>query len=187
MLNIKTRQSYLKSLGFYDGEVDGLDGPLTKEAVLKLQKKYFKKKSDIDGLYGVNTDKLLVSAKRVQLYCKNFVLQEFKCGCDNKYCTGYPAYISKDLLINIQKLRDEFEMPMNISSGLRCSKYNSMLVGSIPNSKHTQGKAIDFFGPSTATKTHRQRIIKQWGKYKKASYAYSDTPNMGTSVHVDVE
>ena len=62
MLNVKTRQTYLKSLGFYKGVIDGIEGVLTKQAYKNLQKTYFVRKSDIDGIYGNNTDKLLQNA-----------------------------------------------------------------------------------------------------------------------------
>lgn len=187
MLDVKTRQTYLKYLGFYTGAIDGLDGPKTKEAVTKLQQKYFTRKSDVDGIYGTDTNKLLVNARRVQFRTKNFKLEEFKCECGGKYCTGYPAFINRNLLENIQALRNEYGAAMNITSGIRCQKYNDSLTGSIPNSKHVYGKAIDFYGSMTDSKTKRQAVIKKWYKLNNANYAYSDTPNMGTSVHVDVK
>lgn len=52
MLSIKERQTYLKKYGFYTGKIDGIEGPLTKKAYLALQKKYFVRKMDIDGIYG---------------------------------------------------------------------------------------------------------------------------------------
>lgn len=187
MLKIKDRQTYLKYLGFYKGKVDGKEGKLTKEAYKKLQKKYFTRKKDIDGLYGTNTDILLINAYRVKKYTKNFALSEFKCECGGKYCTGYPKYLSIYLLKNIQKIRDKCKVPMKITSGLRCTKFNNSLVGSIKNSKHTQGKAIDFHGTLTNTRTKRNTLKKYWYTLPKSSYTYSDTPNMGTSIHVDVK
>lgn len=187
MLDIKDRQLYLAKLDLYDGKIDGIEGDKTRKAYLTLQKRYFKRKSDCDGLYGDNTDKLLLNARRVQKRCKNFKLEEFKCECNGKYCTGYPAYLNRELLGNLQELRDEHKAPMTITSGMRCHRYNDSLIGSIPNSKHTKGKAVDFYGTMTNTKTKRQSIVKTWYKMTCANYAYSDTPNMGTSVHVDVK
>ena len=48
MLRVKTRQKYMKELGFYKGDVDGKEGPLTKDGYLAMQKAYFKRKSDQD-------------------------------------------------------------------------------------------------------------------------------------------
>lgn len=186
MLSIKTRQKYLKAHKFYTGEIDGIEGAKTKEAYLKLQKRYFYSK-DCDGIYGKNTDILLLNLIRTTKRTPNFSLEEFKCECGGKYCTGYPAYLSKDLLDNIQALRDHYDMPMTITSGMRCQKYNDSLVGSISNSRHIKGKAVDFYGGMTNLKSKRQDLIKRWYKLNNANYAYSDTPNMGTSVHVDVK
>ena len=156
MLNVKDRQLYLNKLGFYAGKIDGIEGDKTRRAYKTLQKKYFTRESDIDGVYGINTDKLLLNAKRVQYRTPNFKLEEFKCECGGKYCTGYPSYLDRNLLNNLQGLRDEYNSPMIITSGMRCQKYNDSLVGSIPNSKHTKGKAVDFYGTLTNTKVKRQ-------------------------------
>lgn len=187
MLSIKTRQLYLKKLGFYDGEIDGIEGKQTKDAYKLLQMTYFQKMRDITGEYNRNTDILLVNARRVQLRAKNFDLEEFKCGCKGKYCDGFPTYIDRQLLDNIQKLRNYYKSPMNITSGLRCQGYNDSLPGSIKHSKHTKGKAVDFYGDMTKTSLKRKSVKKKWYTLPKANYTYSDTPNMGTSVHVDVK
>lgn len=187
MLSVKTRQDYLKKLGFYNGEVDGIEDKETKSAYKKLQTKYFTRKKDITGEYNENTDILLLNARRVQLRAKNFALTEFRCGCGQKYCTGYPTYLDRQLLDNIQTLRDTYKKPMTITSGLRCQGYNDSLVGSIKTSKHTKGKAVDFAGEMTNTAAKRKTVKAKWYKLPKASYTYSDTPNMGTSVHVDVK
>ena len=44
MISIKTRQQYLKNLGFYKGKIDGKEGPLTKKAYKRLKElgKYVK-------------------------------------------------------------------------------------------------------------------------------------------------
>ena len=36
ILAVKTRQKYLKELGFYNGKIDGVWGPLSKKATLAL-------------------------------------------------------------------------------------------------------------------------------------------------------
>lgn len=81
ILSIRKRQQYLKNLGFYKGMVDGVEGVLTRKAYKSIQEKYFIRDSDIDGIYGKNTEILLRNAERVRLYTKNFSLNEFKCEC----------------------------------------------------------------------------------------------------------
>lgn len=198
MLNIKTRQKYLKSLGFYNGIVDNIEGPVTRKAYLELQKKYFDSK-DVDGIYGKYTDILLIDAYLVWKYCKNFSLPEFKCECNSKYCTGYPAKLDKNILIYLQKLRNIFNQPVYITSGLRCNIYNNTLTGSILNSKHTKGKAIDFSCKRTSVLQERKKIINYYMTMEYASYSYCNgywknknafgsirANYMYNSIHIDV-
>lgn len=191
MLDVKTRQKYLKELGYYLGAVDGIAGEKTKSAYLALQKTFFTRKKDIDGLYGTNTDKLLRSVYNLK-DSKNFKLTEFKCKCGGKYCTGYPAVLDKTLIDNLEKLRAVYGQPIKIMSGMRCEKWNSMQAGSASKSRHLTGKAVDIYisGISTNQKG-RQEIMKQWKKlpYQRYTYANIDGshPNMGNSVHVDVK
>ena len=75
---------------------------------------------------------------------KNFKLSEIKCKCGGKYCNGYPVGFSYELLDQLQKVRNHFKKPVMITSAIRCTKHNAN-VGGIKNSKHTQGKAVDFY------------------------------------------
>ena len=200
MLNIKTRQTYLKALGLYEGVIDGKEGPLTKKAYKKLQDKYFIRKSDKDGLYGKNTDILLQCAYNVWKYCKNFKLSEFRCECGGKYCTGYPAVLNPYVLMYLQAIRNDTKVATSITSGLRCKKYNNSIPGSIKGSKHTKGKAIDFCNSKTISLANRKSIINKYMKNKKATYGYCNgyykgnwgsgyisASYMGTSIHIDVK
>ena len=76
MLSVKTRQKYLKNLGFYKGKIDGIEGSITKKAYRNIQKKYFSE-IEQDGIYGKKTELLLRNAERVRIYCKHFVLLSF--------------------------------------------------------------------------------------------------------------
>lgn len=182
-MNVKQRQTKLKALGYYKGKVDGQNGKLTKTAVLAIQKDYFPKREQ-DGIAGKKTDILIDCAYN----CRNlkyFKLKEFKCTCG--HCTGYPAVIDRQLLLNLEDLRKK-NGAITITSGLRCAWYNKQLSGSIKNSKHTQGKAVDFYCKKlTSTKAKRTATVKAWKRYKRANYAYANTPNMGNAVHVDVK
>ena len=53
-------QSRLKTLGYYDGEIDGQFGPGTKDAVILFQKQ---NGLDADGIVGADTKALLFSAQ----------------------------------------------------------------------------------------------------------------------------
>lgn len=203
MLTIRKRQTYLKELGYYTGKVDGKEGKLTKEAYLKLQKDYFVREKDIDGLYGKNTEKLLINAYNVKKYCKNFTLKEFRCKCVNnkkkRYCTGYPAIINTHLLKYIQELRDECGA-VTITSALRCKDYNDDLPGSSDTSAHMDGKAFDYYNKkccknhTTRKQTIDKRIKKLYMKYAycdgyartKTRKTYPNADNMGSCIHENV-
>lgn len=182
MLNIKARQIFLKQLGFYSGAIDSIEGPATKAAYKKLQAAYFYDK-DVDGLYGINTNTLLINAIRVADYTKDFSLKEFKCKCGGKHCTGYPALLDIQLLKNLQKLRDKFGA-VRISSGLRCEMHNAA-VGGARGSRHRVGKAADVIIQVNPT-----IVMDYWKRLPGYRYTYCNEggshPHMGSAVHVDV-
>ena len=201
MLSIRERQTYLKYLGLYKGSIDGIEGRLTKEGYKSLQNKFFTRKSDRDGKYGRNTDMLLVNAYNVKKYTKNFKLSEFRCECNAKYCTGYPAYLNINLLKNLQTMRDNYGS-ISITSGIRCTKYNNSLKGHSPTSYHLYGKALDLYNVRFSSSfTNRKYAIEKWLLLPKANMAYQNGymhykgsyatgcnyPNMGNAIHVQVD
>lgn len=200
MLSIRERQTYLKYLGLYKGSIDGIEGRLTKEGYKSLQNKFFTRKSDRDGKYGRNTDMLLVNAYNVKKYTKNFSLSEFKCGCNTKYCTGYPAYLNVHLLKNLQTMRNNYGA-ITITSPLRCSKHNAN-IGGVAGSYHTKGKALDLYNVRFSSSfTNRKYAIEKWLLLPKANMAYQNgymhykgksvtgynAPKMGNVIHVQVD
>lgn len=199
ILKRRERQEYLTDLGLYTGPINGEWTKETRLAVDKLQKKYFPKKYQDGGLYTKrHTDILLVNAWRVWKYAPHFDLTEFRCNCDGKYCTGYPAYLNIQLLKNLEKTRCYFDKPMTITSGLRCEKYNSVIDGSVANSGHLNGTASDFFLPGiTTTIKGRKKVMAYWKTLPKYYYTYAYIPgstdkrmssckNMGNCTHGEV-
>lgn len=190
LLSVKKRQTYLKKLGFYSGKIDGKVGAKTKAAYKALQKTFFIRKADADGLYGKNTDILLRNAYNVKKYCKDFGLKEFKCGCGGRYCTGYPVELSEQLLKNLQDIREKFGAT-KITSGMRCKKHNASLVGSSSTSRHLKGKAVDIKNSTSQTVSGRKKIMAFWKSLPKWRYTYCNIngshSNMGTAVHIDVK
>ena len=201
MLTIRERQEKLKYLGFYKGAIDGIEGVKTKRAYYDLQKKYFFRKKDIDGIYGTNTEKLLLCSYNVKKYTKNFDLKKDKlyCRCKGKYCTGYPAVINIDLLKNLQAERDKWGAT-TVTSMLRCKKYNAEIKGSSASSKHLVGKAVDYRNKHTLTLNQRKDCINYWFTLNNPNYSYCNgyyknnktsgkkvTKGMGISIHGDVE
>lgn len=199
MLSIKERQSYLKELNYYTGKIDGIEGPLTKQAYRKLQKDYFTRKKDIDGIYGNDTDILLKNVYNCK-DLKYFKVKEFRCNCKAKYCTGYPATLDIHLLNNLDETREHFGRSMTITSGLRCEKYNNTLKGSSKTSRHLKGKAIDSVVSGYKTLEKRKIVIDYWIKtFKESRYGYCNgyektknssgsvnASNMGKAIHLDI-
>lgn len=197
-LNLRTRQTYLKELGFYTGKVDGKEGPLTKKAYRELQNAYFTRQKDLDGKYGNDTDKLLRSAYNCR-DLKHFKLTEFKCKC-NGLCTGYPAELSRSLVVELDELREHYGCSINIASGVRCSKHNSRVGGS-SGSKHKLGKAVDTNVKTKSTsKAGRREVVNYWTQNMGNYHAYCDdyrirggkksypnVPGMGNSIHLEVK
>lgn len=188
MITKKTRIKYFQELGL---------GEYNNENIKKLQSKYFARKQDVDGIYGKNTDILLRNLYRVDKYTKHFKLEEFKCECGGKYCTGYPQILDKQLLLDVEQIRSDNKKSLQITCGLRCQKYNDSLVGSIRTSAHIKGKAVDFYMKDrTETLKQRTSLIKKLKKLKKHKYSYGDgisssgkvsAPNMGNAVHFEVK
>ena len=200
MLTVKQRQEKLKYLGFYTGAIDGIEGIKTKRAYKELQDKYFFRAKDKDGKYGNNTEKLLECAYNVKRYTKNFDLKKDKlyCRCKGKYCTGYPAIINIDLLKNLQAERDKWGAT-TITSMLRCKTHNKEVGGST-NSKHLQGKAVDYRNKHTLTLNQRKDCINYWFTLSNPRYSYCNgyykytnksgtkkASGMGISIHGDVK
>lgn len=180
----KDIKTYLKKLGYFDGAINSSVTPAYTKAVIEVQNKYFKRKQDRDGLGGSDT---LILVKTLYNFrgIKNFKPEEFRCNCG--HCTGYPAVVSRRLLLNLQDLRNK-NGAISVSSGLRCVWKNNRLVGSSKTSDHLKGRAADFYNSKlTGTKARRSKFHILWKQYKGASYSYSETPNMGEYVHISTK
>lgn len=194
LLTLEKRKEYFKYLGL---------GDYNKSNILKMQKKYMLRKEDCDGIYGKDTDSLLRHLRNVKKYCnpKNFKPEEFRCGCNGKYCCGYPTRMKAKELAHLQKIRTHFGRPMIITSGLRCDKYNAEVNG-IRSSRHKAGYAADFYiAGLTDTLSGRKKVIRYARKLKNHNYSYCNgvyaystgvlhkksAPAMGNAVHTDTK
>lgn len=109
---------------------------------------------------------------------KNFKLSEIKCKCGGKYCSGYPTGFSYELLSQLQNIRNHFGKPVIITSALRCTQHNKN-VGGVKNSKHTQGKAVDFYVKGVNYNTLKSYVNKL--PYNNYTYNVS-----GSVMHHDI-
>lgn len=187
LLNIKKRKEFFEELGY----------SYTSKDIKRFQKRYFSRSKDIDGKYGKNTDILLRHCYNVQMYAPHFKPEEFKCECGGRYCTGYPTYMKKEMLVLLEAIRIHYGKPIIVTCGLRCKTYNAKLNGSVQQSKHLKGKAVDFYQKGTTdTLANRKKAIAWIKKQKNRGYIYGNgynsygnkitAPYMGNALHVDV-
>jgi hypothetical protein len=161
---------------------DGLVGRKTIQAIKKFQKN---KRLIVDGIIGSKTMHALepymmsqtvgkVNWERV----KYFKRREFICPCN--HCNGFPAEPNSVLIALLERAREHFNLPIHITSGVRCA-YQNNKVGGIKNSKHRDGKAADC---SLDFNSDNDLKLKKWFMQQpEVSYTYT---GFG-AVHVDVK
>lgn len=191
-MTIKQRQHLLAYLGYYVGDIDGKFGTLSKVATKAFQKDFG---ITADGVIGKETEKALTHAVAYGMPAKKeevtnevtkndnfwdgikyFERREFRCKCGK--CGGFPVEPDEKLVELLENIREHFNAPVTVSSGVRCAIHNKN-VGGATRSQHLYGTAAD---------------IKVQGKTPKEVCAYCQTllPNSGgiglykTWVHVDV-
>lgn len=177
-MKIKDRQKYLKKIGLYTSKIDGVEGAGTKRAykffnIIFLNASTDKYTSLTDAklkeVYkSFNKSKYMTSDD--WKYFKNFKLNDFKCTCNGKYCNGYNGRQKKcymQLIMVAQYIRNYYDKPLYISSGVRCKKRNAQ-VGGVKSSKHIVFKAFD---GKVKDKTALE-VIKLIKKMPLVSYTY---------------
>lgn len=185
LLTKAKRKEWMKTLGY----------EYSKDGILKMQRDYFKRKQDQDGIYGRNTDNLLRHLHHVKVYTKNFKPEEFRCPCG--HCTGYPTWMRVNELKHIQSIRDHYDRPMTITSGLRC-EFGNEKVGGSSTSGHLKGKACDFYAKGVTDSVPNRNKALVWIKrqpHHKFTYgahmvdsdgAYRTAESMGNAMHTEV-
>ena len=187
-------QALLVYLGYDPGEVDGIPGRNTRRAVLAFQAAEGLAQ---DGSPGPLTQAALLEAvacgrcRQAQASGAQTVpewwadIRYFKrtdsgiaCPCGR--CGGFPVEPTERLMRLADRVREAAGAPMCPSSTVRCQAHNDELSGSVPNSRHLSGKAMDF-------------CIRGWGadrtlalvrQQPEVRYAYAIDDSY---VHMDVE
>lgn len=162
MISIEKRKEILEDLGYtYD-----------YKGIMSFQKDYMYRR-DWDGEWGTNTENTALTVYNVKHETKNFKPSEFRCECGGRYCCGYPDYMKPEELKHIQRIRDHYGKPITVTCGLRCKAYNAMLNGSVANSGHLRGFAIDFYQPGvTDTLPARKKSIEWIRKQPNHEFSY---------------
>ena len=156
-MTMTQKQCLLRYCGFYAGDIDGIWGEQSQRATIDFQRSYM---DTVDGIFGPETENRILKVvangeqpkqESVQIDTaapdwwkdiRYFQRSEFRCPCGK--CGGFPAEPSETLVRLADKVRAHFNAPATVSSGVRCQAHNDSLKGSVPNSYHVRGKAMDF-------------------------------------------
>lgn len=176
-MNAKQKQCLLAYLGYYTGQMDGIWGPLSRNAAKAFQNDWGTgeleealKQAVVSGMPEQEKTEDFWSGIRY------FTRQEFACKCGK--CGGFPTEPDRALVQLADDVREHFGAPMIPSSGVRCAAHNAN-VGGVSGSRHLSGKALDFCirGKSAA------QILAFVQRDPRTRYAYAiDT----SFVHMDV-
>ena len=187
----RQKQALLSYLDYYLGPIDGIWGQQSRTATEAFQRAYM---DSADGIFGADTEKRFLEVistgeppkqESVNVVTaswwqdiRHFKREEFRCPCGK--CGGFPAEPSETLVRLADRVRTHFNAPAIVSSGVRCQAHNDALPGSVPNSRHLRGKAMDFCVQGVSGATLLAYVRQQPGRY-----AY----RIGASdyVHMDVE
>lgn len=186
-MTVKQIQCLLAYLGYYEGKVDGIAGQMTETAVRAFQKDYGD--LEVDGVAGKATQGALkhavahgMPAKKAPSNfwkdIKHFTREEFRCRCGGKHCNGFPVEPSEKLLRLADRVREHFDAPAVVSSGIRCDVHNTK-VGGVPNSRHKTGTAMDFCIEGLSA----SMVLAYVQKQSATHYAYAIDSRY---VHMDV-
>jgi zinc D-Ala-D-Ala carboxypeptidase len=141
-------QAKLAEFGFYGGEIDGLWGVLTDEAIREFQKS---RGLAVDGIVGSKTLEELNREPQVE----NFKDYEFICKCDGRFCNGLPSEgIDREFLLMLEEVRRRNgDKPIIIRSGYRCPEWNRR-VGGARASQHMSDPlwCADILSPGVSPK-----------------------------------
>jgi zinc D-Ala-D-Ala carboxypeptidase len=104
-----------------------------------------------------------------------FIPDEFKCGCG----CGLGAHdMDSDLLLKLDCARAVADMPIVITSAIRCEEHNRAQGGS-KTSSHLSGRAVDLVIPNN----HSRFVIKE--ALKEVGFTRIGDCRNGRFIHVD--
>lgn len=205
-MTVEQKQCLLKYLNYYSGAVDGDWGKKSKEATEDFQNAEGLNSDGVFGdatlkaaisavangrfKKTTSTTNTTTTTNKTQTSgtywdeIKYFTRDEFRCPCGK--CGGFPVEPKEALVRIVDEMRGAFGKAVIIvppdghsgGSGVRCQKYNDSLSGSATNSRHIQGKAVDFSAPGVSAaiieaylnKLLNAGKIRYWYKISSGSY-----------------
>lgn len=154
-MNVRQKQNLLQYLGYYEGDVDGISGALTEQAVAEFRT------DNGNPNFGDELEEVLIGAvfygkfkqpKEIEPpvnvvapadfwnTVKYFGRHEFACKCGK--CGGYPVEPKEAFVRKLDAFRERVGEPVYINSGVRCPEHNEA-VGGADDSRHLYGDAAD--------------------------------------------
>ena len=122
--------------------IDGLAGPKTVSATAAYQRAMGLTPDGIAGpLTRAAIDNESCAREDFWEQIPHFSRAEFACKCGR--CGGFPKEPNKKLIRLAEVVRQHFDAPVYISSGVRCEAHNAAVGGKI-NSRHLGGDAMDY-------------------------------------------
>lgn len=141
-MNDRQVQTILNRLGFPCGAADGVIGPRTRAATARFQLACNLPGHDklvVDGIPGAKTKAALDSANKTGRLSRHFWISELRSKGDGT------AYVHRDLLAQLERLRSAVGRPVPIISAYRDVAHNRR-VGGASQSQHTFGAATELRG-----------------------------------------
>lgn len=169
-MTVKQIQCLLSFLGYYSGQIDGIFGDKTLNAVIRFQDDFGC--LAVAGDPGTETQKALRHAVAYGMperkpqddpenddfweHVRYFERREFACQCGE--CGGFPVEPQKELVLKLDEFRDRLGVPVYIvdadGSGVRCPAHN-VAVGGAKNSQHLYGMAADLHSSKSPEEMYR--------------------------------
>ena len=178
MEKIKKRQRLLSFLSdnegrfYYDGPIDGIDGPKTKEGSRRFLEDYGLAEKAVSESDTEETDGDFWGS------IEFFDREEFRCKCGGLYCYGFPAEPDEQMVRYADEIRRRLGVPLHVNSGLRCKVWNQRNQGA-SQSRHLTGEACDLGAPEGITPERMAQVAEE---------VMGDTGGIGVypwGIHID--
>jgi hypothetical protein len=191
-MTIKQKQCLLAYLGYYQGAIDGKWGRKSLEATEAFQNDY---QLTVDGIFGPATERKIREViatgeepkkkepEKTGTFwdeIKYFSRDEKGIACPCGRCGGFPVEPEEKLMRKADQVREYFGEKIAVSSLVRCQEHNDELPGSVPNSRHLKGKAMDF----RVEGFYSSMVLAYVQQLSGIRYAYAID---GNYVHMDIE